>query len=231
MEVLRIDNLYKSYKNKPALSGVSVTIPEGRIVGLLGPNGSGKTTLLKCVAGLLTPDSGIITVDGKLVGAESKAVTAFLPDKNFLCEWMTVEKMVTYTKDFFADFDEARAINLINDLGISLKDNISALSKGTKEKLALILTMSRRAKLYLLDEPIAGVDPAARDYVIKTILSNYAPTSSVLISTHLIYDIEGVLDDAMFLCGGKITFAASCEYIHYKLNKSVDELFREMFRC
>ena len=147
MEVLRIDNLYKSYKNKPALSGVSVTIPKGRIVGLLGPNGSGKTTLLKCVAGLLTPDSGIITVDGKLVGAESKAVTAFLPDKNFLCEWMTVEKMVTYTKDFFADFDETRAINLINDLGISIKDNITALSKGTKEKLALILTMSRRAKL------------------------------------------------------------------------------------
>lgn len=231
MEVLKIDGLYKSYKSKPAIDGISLEVPAGRIVGVLGPNGSGKTTLLKCIAGLLTPEKGSILVDGNHVGVQSKAVTAFLPDKNFLCEWMTVEKTVKYSQDFFADFDAERAKMLISDLGIALNDVVRTLSKGTKEKLALILTMSRRAKLYLLDEPIAGVDPAAREYVISTILKNYSPSSSILISTHLIADVESVLDDVLFIHDGRIRYAASKEYVYNVTGKSVDGLFREMFRC
>lgn len=231
MSILKISNLTKKYKDVVAVNNMSLMIGEGRIVGLLGPNGSGKTTLIKTIAGLLTADGGNIEVCGNSLSEKSKQLISYLPDKNFLCEWMTVKQMMDYTKDFFPDFRTERALEMIHNLGIDEKKRIKTLSKGTKEKVALIIAMSRDAKLYLLDEPIAGVDPAARDYVIKTIINNYSQESTVIISTHLIYDVEQVLSDVIFINNGKIVLEGQVDDIRMKERKSIDELFREVFRC
>lgn len=231
MDILTVDGLCKDYRGTPALSDVYYALGEGRIAGLLGPNGSGKTTLLKCIAGLLTPEKGSASVCGEKIGVATKSLVAYLPDRNFLCEWMTVSRFLTYAGDFFADFDRTRAEDMIARLNISKNAVIKTLSKGNKEKLALIVTMSRRARLYLLDEPIAGVDPAARDYVISTVLNNFSPHSSVIISTHLIADVERVLTDVVFLSHGIITLAGDADVVRQKTGMSIDALFREEFRC
>lgn len=230
-EILSIKNLSKSYKNNIALRNVNLNIPSGRIIGLLGPNGSGKTTLIKLINGLLSMDSGEIKVCGEQIGVNTKKLVAYLPDKDFLFDYMTVDQMITYMADFFEDFRKDRAYDMVTRLGLKLKDRIKTLSKGTKEKVCLILTMSRDAKLYLLDEPIAGVDPATRDYIINTILSNYCENSSIIISTHLIYDIENALSDVIFLNRGNIQLFDSVDNIRENQGKSVDQLFREVFRC
>lgn len=231
MDILTIDGLCKRYKNKEALKDVTYSLGEGRILGLLGPNGSGKTTLLKCLAGLLTPEKGDARVCDTPIGTDTKKLVAYLPDKNFLCEGMTIESFLVYTKDFFDDFDEHKAKEMIGRLGIDKKLTIKTLSKGNKEKLALIVTMSRNAKLYLLDEPIAGVDPAARDYVISTVLANYSPHSSIVLSTHLIADVEKVLTDVVFIADGEIVLAGDADVVRQQTGQSIDALFREEFRC
>ena len=231
MSVLKVTNLVKNYKGVNAIAGLNLALEEGKIVGLLGPNGSGKTTFIKTVAGLLTADGGSIEVCGNPVGVKSKADISYLPDKSFLCEWMTVKQMLAYTKDFFPDFRVDRALEMIKNLGIDPEKRIKTLSKGTKEKVSLIIAMSRDAKLYLLDEPIAGVDPAARDYIIKTIINNYSPNSTVVISTHLIYDIENILSDVIFIDRGKIVLQGQVDDIRTTERKGIDELFREVFRC
>ena len=229
--LLQIQNLTKLYGATRALNGINLYLEEGKIVGLLGPNGSGKTTLLKILAGILTVDGGSASVCGHKIGVETKAVVSYLPDKCFLCEWMTVEAMLNYTKDFFPDFKTERAMEMVKMLGIDLKSRIKTLSKGTKEKVSLIIAMSRDAKLYLLDEPIAGVDPAARDYVIRTIINNYSPTSTVIISTHLIADVEQILSDFVFINKGQIVMEGSVAEAREREQKSIDQLFREVFRC
>lgn len=229
--VLQISNLVKKYGNTVALRGVNLNLPEGRIVGLLGPNGSGKTTLIKILAGILTIDGGMATICDNEIGVKTKALVSYLPDKSFLCEWMSVEKMLNYTKDFFPDFRLERAMEMVQMLGINPKSRIKTLSKGTKEKVSLIIAMSRDAKLYLLDEPIAGVDPAARDYVIRTIINNYSPNSTVIISTHLISDVEPILSDFVFINNGQIVLAGNVDDTRIREQKSIDHLFREVFRC
>lgn len=230
-ELLQINNLVKRYGNTLALRGINLRIPEGKIVGLLGPNGSGKTTLIKILAGILTIDDGFVAICGNQVGVKSKSLVSYLPDKSFLCEWMSVEKMLNYTKDFFPDFRLERAMEMVKMLGIDLKSRIKTLSKGTKEKVSLIIAMSRDAKLYLLDEPIAGVDPAARDYVIRTIINNYSPNSTVIISTHLISDVEPILSDFVFINNGQIVLEGCVDDVRIREQKSIDQLFREVFRC
>ncbi|MBE5764241.1 MAG: ABC transporter ATP-binding protein [Clostridiales bacterium] len=229
--VLQVSNLVKKYGNTVALRGVNLNLPEGRIVGLLGPNGSGKTTLIKILAGILTIDGGMATICDNEIGVKTKALVSYLPDKSFLCEWMSVEKMLNYTKDFFPDFRLERAMEMVKMLGINPKSRIKTLSKGTKEKVSLIIAMSRDAKLYLLDEPIAGVDPAARDYVIRTIINNYSPNSTVIISTHLISDVEPILSDFVFINNGQIVLAGNVDDTRIREQKSIDHLFREVFRC
>lgn len=231
MDILVMEGLSKSYKDKLAVNSLSYSLGEGRILGLLGPNGSGKTTLLKCIAGLLTPEKGGLTVCDNKIGVESKKLVAYLPDKNFLNEWMNVSQFFDYTQDFFADFDRKKAEDMVALLNIDLKSRIKTLSKGNKEKLALIVTMSRNARLYLLDEPIAGVDPAAREYVLSTILSNYSPHSSIVLSTHLIADVENTLTDVVFLSRGELVLSGSVEDVRRCTGKSIYELFREEFRC
>ncbi len=231
MALIEYRNVTKLYKGTNALNGVSLDIPAGRIVGLLGPNGSGKTTLIKLTAGLLTPTSGTITVDGFAPGPETKARVAYLPEKSYMSEWMSVDSFIKYFSDFYADFDRVKANEMLSRLGIDPKRTLKTLSKGTKEKVQLVLVMSRAAKAYFLDEPIAGVDPAARDYILNTIIRNYSENASVVISTHLIYDIENVLDDVVFIKEGKIVLADSADNVREKTGKSVDMLFREVFRC
>ena len=229
-ELLRCENLTKQYGKTAALNGVTFTLESGKIVGLLGPNGSGKTTLIKIINGLLTPTSGAVYIDGEHPGPATKAKVAYLPDNIYLNTWMTVEQIVAYFADFYADFSCERAYEMLSRLGISPKQRLKALSKGNKEKVCLILVMSRQAKLYVLDEPIAGVDPAARDYVISTIINNYNPEATVLISTHLIADIEQILDEVLFIRDGYLLLQKSVEDIRAEEGKSVDELFREVFR-
>ncbi len=233
MSVLEIRELSKSYKkNKPVLNGLTLSIPAGRIVGLLGPNGCGKSTLIKLISGLLQPDSGEILVDGKKIGEESKAVVSYLPERTYFNSWMRVEQLIEYFTEFYADFDPQRAFSLLYDLKINPKAKLKSLSKGTKEKVQLILVMSRNAKLYLLDEPIAGVDPAAREYILSTIVGNYNPEASIIITTHLITDVEQVLDDFVFLgFGGEILNSGNAEDVRNESGKSLDMLFREVFRC
>ncbi len=229
-ELLRCDHLTKVYGNTVALRDVSFTLQSGRIVGLLGPNGSGKTTLIKILNGLLTPTSGEVRIDGEKPGPSTKAKVAYLPDSIYLNSWMTVKQIVAYFADFYADFSSERAFEMLERLGISPSQRLKALSKGNKEKVCLILVMSRQARLYVLDEPIAGVDPAARDYVISTIINNYNPEATVLISTHLIADIEQVLDEVLFIQQGTLILQKSVDQIREENGKSVDELFREVFR-
>ncbi len=229
-EILRCTGLTKWYGKTRALDNISLTLESGRIVGLLGPNGSGKTTIIKIINGLLTPDSGTVRICGNPPGPKTKAEVAYLPDNIYLNSWMTVKQIVTYFQDFYEDFRPFLAYEMLERLGISPKQRLKALSKGNKEKVCLILTMSRNAKLYVLDEPIAGVDPAARDYVISTIINHYNPESTVLISTHLIADIEQILDEVLFIQNGQILLQKSTEDIRRESGKSVDELFREVFR-
>jgi len=229
-EILRCTGLSKHYGKTRALDNVSVTLHSGKIIGLLGPNGSGKTTLIKIINGLLTPDQGIVTVCGNPPGPLSKADVAYLPDNIYLNSWMTVRQIVSYFTDFYADFRPELAYKMLDRLGIAPNNRLKSLSKGNKEKVCLILTMSRNAKLYVLDEPIAGVDPAARDYVIATIINNYNPEAAVLISTHLISDIEQTLDEVIFIQNGQILLQKSVDQIREENGKSVDELFREVFR-
>ena len=206
-------------------------MPKGRIVGLLGPNGSGKSTLIKLANGLLTPTQGTILVDGKEPGIETKKIVSYLPERTYLTEWMTVQDMLDLFNDFYADFNIAKARDMLARLNIQTKARIKTMSKGTKEKVQLILVMSREAQLYLLDEPIGGVDPAARDYILNTIIANYNENATVLISTHLISDVEQILDDVIFINQGSVVLTSSVDDIREKQDKSVDALFREVFRC
>lgn len=229
--LLECRGLTKSYGRKTALSGVDLTISRGKIVGLLGPNGSGKTTLIKLACGLLTPTAGQILVEGKEPGVESRLAISYLPDKNYLNDWMKVSDLVDYFKDFYSNFDPRRAYDMLSKLNIDPDLRLKTLSKGTKEKVQLILVMSRDAQLYLLDEPIGGVDPAARDYILNTIISNYNSQVTIIISTHLIADIEKVLDEVVFISEGRIVLSSSVDEIRAENGKSVDALFREVFKC
>lgn len=231
METLVCEGLSKDYGKLRALDRIDLRLEEGRIVGLLGPNGSGKTTLIKLAARLLVPSEGNVTICGEVPSEKTKAIVSYLPDRNFLPEYMNGEELVAMYKDFFADFDENRAYEMLGSLDIDLKMPLRKMSKGTKEKVQLILTMSRKAKLYLLDEPIAGVDPAARDYILRTIISNYDENATVLISTHLIADVENVLDEAIFLKQGRVILHKSVDEIKESTGQSVDEYFREVFAC
>lgn len=229
--IVTASNLCKNYGTFMALDHLDLTIPSGRIIGLLGPNGSGKTTLIKLIAGLLTPSSGELLVCGKPVGVESKALVSYLPDRVYFNQDQKIVSLLDFFQDLYEDFDRARAEKMLEQLNISLTAKFKELSKGTREKVQLALVMSRRAKLYLLDEPIAGVDPAARDYIIQTVVNNYDPTATVIISTHLIADIERILDDYIVLYQGKVMRQGNVEEERSISGKSLDELFREVFRC
>ena len=229
-EILRCESLSKSYGGLVALDSIDLSVQSGRIIGLLGPNGSGKTTLIKLINGLLTPTAGRLTIDGSAPGTATKAKVAYLPDNNYLNSWMTVEQIVNMFEDFYSDFRKALAFSMLERLGIRPETKLKSLSKGNREKVSLILVMSRAAKLYVLDEPIAGVDPATRDYIISTIIGNYNPEASVIISTHLISDIEQILDDVIFIKNGRIVLSKSVDEIREETGKSVDETFREVFK-
>ena len=229
-ELIRCTGLTKKYGNVLALNNIDLTVERGKIIGILGPNGSGKTTLIKLINGLLTPNSGEILVNGQVPGVETKKIVSYLPDNNFLPAWMTAEQIINLFCDFYEDFRPDLAYEMLDRLGVEKKTRLKNLSKGNKEKVCLILVMSRNAQLYVLDEPIAAVDPATRDYVISTIINNYNPEASVLISTHLISDIENVLDEAIFINNGQIVLHKSVEDIREENSKSVDELFREVFK-
>lgn len=231
MTLLECKNLTKKYGNYTALSNVSLQIDSGHIIGLLGPNGSGKTTLIKLIAGLLSPTFGELYIKEAPVGIGSKKLISYLPDHTYLNDWMTVKQIIHFFADFYDDFETERAYDMLSKLDIDPNRKLKTLSKGTKEKVQLILVMSRKADLYLLDEPIAGVDPAARDYILNTILSNYDENASILISTHLISDIENILDEVIFIKNGCIQMQASVDDIRERDGKSVDTLFREVFRC
>ncbi|USF27297.1 Multidrug efflux system ATP-binding protein [Firmicutes bacterium ASF500] len=223
--------LYKSYGLRPALSGVDLEVGPGRIVGLLGPNGSGKTTLIKLLCGLLQPTRGELAVDGSAIGPYTKSVVSYLPDRMYFADWMKASDLFDLFRDFYSDFQYEKAIDMCRSLGVDPGDRLKSMSKGTKEKVQLVLVMARNARLYLLDEPIAGVDPAARDFILRTILTNYNEEGTVLISTHLISDVEKVLDEAIFLKEGKIMLHATVDDIREREGKSVDALFREIFRA
>ncbi len=224
-------NLSKSFGSVRALENVNIQLQPGRVVGLLGPNGSGKTTLIKLANGLLTPSEGQILIYGQRPGPATKALVSYLPDKLHLPEWMSAEQLINMYADFYADFDREKAGEMLARLDLSSRKKLSQMSKGTKEKVQLILTMSRKAKLYLLDEPIGGVDPATRDYILDTIIRNYDPDAVVMISTHLISDVENVLDEVIFVNQGKILLQSGVDEIREKHGKSVDALFREVFKC
>lgn len=231
MPILEIKNLIKKYHTKNVIDNISLNVDSGKIVGLLGPNGSGKTTLIKLLAGLLTATSGDILIDNKEIGIETKAIVSFLPDRPYFANWMNVHDILAFFADFYRDFSMKKAMEMLKLLNIGVNDRIKTMSKGTKEKLNLVLVMSRAARLYLLDEPIAGVDPAARDYILRTIISNYSEDSSVIITTHHIADVEKILDDVIFLNEGKIELNSAVEDLREERGKSVDEIFRETYIC
>lgn len=229
--ILEARGLCKSYGAQPVIYDMNVSLPSGRIIGLLGPNGSGKTTLIKLAAGLLTPTAGEILVCGHEPDAVTRALVSYLPERTYFSGWMKASAAVDFFADFYADFDRNRALTMMSHLGVDPNARLRTLSKGTKEKLQLVLVMSRASRLYLLDEPIGGVDPAAREYILRTIISNYAENSTVLISTHLISDIESVLDDFLFLRDGRIVMQSSTDEAREKYGMSIDSLFREVYRC
>lgn len=231
MQLLQCNNLDKYYGAKQALKNVTFSLEAGRIVGLLGPNGSGKSTLIKLCNGLITPTKGEILINGMSPGSQTKAIVSYLPEQTYLNDWMKVSDILSFFSDFYSDFDLNKARDMLKNLGISEKDRLKTLSKGTKEKVQLILVMARQAKLYLLDEPIGGVDPAARDYILNTIIKNYNQDATVVISTHLISDIEQVLDDVVFIQNGEIVLESTVDDIRESRGMSVDALFREVFRC
>lgn len=229
--LLECNNLTKKYRYITALNEVNLSIERGRIIGLLGPNGSGKSTLIKIINGLLVPTSGTVTINGFEPGVETKKKVSYLPERTYLNDWMKVSEIISFFEDFYADFKKERAYDMLEKLNINPESKLKTLSKGTKEKVQLILVMSRDADLYVLDEPIAGVDPAARDYILNTIITNYNENATILLSTHLISDVENILDDVIFIQNGEIKLVSSVEDIRAKENKSVDALFREVFRC
>ncbi len=231
MAILECKGLSKRFGRIQALEDINLSIEPGRVVGLLGPNGSGKTTLIKLANGLLTPTAGEILIDGRAPGKESKALVSYLPDKEYLPDWMSARQLMDFFADFYADFDRERAGEMLTRLGIDESMRIKQMSKGTREKVQLILVMSRQAKLYLLDEPIGGVDPATRDYILDTIIRNYNPSAAVVISTHLIADVEQVLDDVIFIQNGHVALQSSVDEIREEKGKSVDAYFREVFKC
>lgn len=231
MIILETKGLTKRFGNSLALDNVDITLECGKIVGLLGPNGSGKTTFLKLINGLLKPDQGTITIGGEAPGVITKQHVSFLPDSNYFPRWMKVTQLLEYFSDFYEDFQKEKASYMLGKLDIDSNMKLSHMSKGTLEKVQLVLAMSRDANLYCLDEPIGGVDPATRDYILNTIVSNYCENSTVLISTHLISDVENVLDEVIFLQNGQVRMQSSVDDIREKENKSVDALFREVFRC
>ncbi|MBC3515079.1 ABC transporter ATP-binding protein [Neobittarella massiliensis] len=229
--IVSISGLTKNYGIKQALRGVNLALPKGRIIGLLGPNGSGKSTLIKILSGVLCPTAGQIQIGGFAPGIETKRIVSYLPERTYLSDWMKVDDAIDMFVDFYPDFSKERAYDMLSRLQIDPRARFKTMSKGTKEKVQLILVMSRRAQLYLLDEPIGGVDPAARDYILQTIISNYDENATVLISTHLIADVEQILDDVVFIKDGQVMLQAAVEDIREKQGKSVDGLFREVFKC
>lgn len=230
-QIFNCQSLSKRYGGFLALDNVSLTLPKGQIIGLLGPNGSGKTTLLKLAAGLLTPNSGKIEIDGIPVGPQTKSIVSYLPERTYFDMGMRVGDCLEFFEDFYADFDRARAEEMLRLLNVPSDMKMKAMSKGTKEKVQLVMVMARRAKLYLLDEPIGGVDPAARDYILQTILQNYGSDSTILISTHLISDVENVLDSFVFIQKGKILCQDSVENVRTEHGMTLDNYFKEVFRC
>lgn len=231
LPVLEIKNVHKKYLSHSVLEGVGFSIPRGKIVGLLGPNGCGKTTILKLISGLLQLDEGEIRINGICPGQQTKSMISYLPERSYLNDWMKISDILNLFSDFYADFDRKRAEQMLTDLKISKEEKLKTMSKGTKEKVQLILVMSRRASLYLLDEPIGGVDPATREYILHTILKNFDENSSILITTHLIQDVETIFDQVLFLNQGKIVIDGEVDEIREKYVKSIDGLFREVFRC
>ena len=231
MNLIEIKNLSKFYGKKQALNNVNITIEPGKIYGLLGPNGSGKTTLIKIINDLLTPSSGEILIKGKEPGIESKKIISYLPERTYLNMNFKVKELLNFFEDFYDNFDRKKAQSLLKKLNINEEDKLKTMSKGTKEKVQLILVMSRKADLYILDEPIGGVDPASRDYILETILSNFDSKSSMIISTHLIQDIESILDNVIFINNGNITLNDVADNIRNEKGKTIDQVFREDFRC
>ena len=229
--ILECKDLTKRYGNKTALDRISFSLMPGKIIGLLGSNGSGKTTLIKLLNGLLVPTEGHLFIDGLTPGVETKKFVSYLPERTYLNSWMKVCDIIDYFQDFYEDFDKVRAYDMLKRMNINPSDRLRTMSKGTKEKVQLILVMSRRARLYCLDEPIAGVDPAARDYILSTIIQNYDENATIIISTHLISDVENILDDVVFIQNGHIRMVDSVENIRFNQGKSVDALFREVFKC
>lgn len=231
MNVLECQNLTKSFDNKKILDSINLTIPRGKIVGLLGKNGTGKTTLIKLINDLLTIDEGKILINGKEIGPESKRKISYLPERSYLDKSMKVYEVIKFFEEFYDNFDSQKAKKLLKDLDLDLNMKLSKMSKGMLEKLGLILVMSRKADLYILDEPLGGVDPATRDYILDTILSNFEEESSVIISTHLISDIEKILDEVIFIDKGKIVLTSKADDLREKEKSSIDEIFRRMFKC
>ncbi len=229
--ILECHNLVKFFPGCLALNSVNLAVPKGQIVGLLGPNGSGKSTLIKLANGLITPTSGKILIDGMEPGIETKKIVSYLPERTYLNDWMTVNNMIDFFGDFYTDFNKQKAYDMLRRLNVDPANRLKTMSKGTKEKVQLILVMSREAELYLLDEPIGGVDPAARDYILDTIIGNYNENATVIISTHLISDVEKILDGVIFINQGNIVLTSTVDDIRERENKSVDALFREVFKC
>ena len=231
MDLLEINHLYKSYDSKNVLCDINLKVKQGKIIGLLGKNGTGKSTLIKLINDLLVPDKGNIKVNGKAIGVESKKIISYLPERTYLNKNMTVLEVINYFRDFYDSFDSAKAIKLLQDLKLDVNQKLSKMSKGMQEKVQLVLVMSRKAKLYILDEPLGGVDPATRDYILDTILNNFSDDASIIISTHLISDIERILDEVIFIDNGKIIIQSDADNLRNKEKKSIDEIFREMFKC
>jgi len=231
MELVECKNLCKTFDEKQILENINLTIPRGKIIGLLGKNGTGKTTLIKLMNDLLTPTSGEVLINGKKPGMESKKIISYLPERTYLDKTMKVSQVITFFEEFYDNFNKEKAIKLLKDLNLELNQRISQMSKGMQEKLQLILVMSRDAELYILDEPLGGVDPATRDYILDTILTNFNEGASVIISTHLIADIERILDEVIFIDKGKIYLASPADELRSKENASIDEIFRRCFKC
>ncbi len=231
MELLEIKNLYKNYGEKQVLNNITLTVPRGKIIGLLGKNGTGKTTLIKLINGLLTPTEGEIIFEGEKIGPQSKLNIAYLPERTYLDKSMTINETLKFFKEFYSNFDIDKAKDLLKKLNLDENQKIIKMSKGMQEKVQLVLVMSRKADLYILDEPLGGVDPATRDYILDTILTNFNEGASIIISTHLISDIERILDEVIFIDKGEIKLTSDADELRNKENASIDEIFRRMFKC
>ena len=231
MKLLELKHVYKNYGSTEVLKDVNLSVEQGKIIGLLGKNGTGKTTLIKLINDLLTPTKGEILINGRSVGIESKKIISYLPERTYLNKQMKVSEVINYFEDFYENFDAEKARKLLKDLDLNINQKLAKMSKGMQEKVQLVLVMSRRADLYILDEPLGGVDPATRDYILDTILNNFNENASVIISTHLISDIERILDEVIFINDGKIILQSETDELRNKENGSIDEIFRRMFKC